>query len=166
MHLGRSLFVLTVAGCAGSPAAVAPTPGSTPVATAPEPAPSALPPICEADLSAWSPEVLARRPAIVRALRPAVVALQARVCACAATTSLPESLGFAMDADPAAGRTQVTPDWTGSPCLGAFVATYPAFAFEGDVLTCDPTCHGQPATFSTRFTVASGAQRPPVETER
>ena len=50
----------------------------------------------------------------------------------------------------------MTPDWTGVPCIETFVATYPAFAFDGDVVTCDPTCHAPPATFSMRFVLPLG----------
>ena len=100
MSRARSVWMLrpmrAVAGCAGSPA-IAPvaTPPSPPAATSPATTPvavpHALPAICATDLSAWSPSAGPFVPGAtaIQALRPAVLALQARVCACAATAALP-----------------------------------------------------------------------------
>ena len=138
--MSRTLLLLAVAvaGCAGPLAApAAPIVPAAPVAVATAEPPRALPAICAQDLSTWSPGSgggFVSADVQRRALSPAVLALQARVCACAATSALPASLDVSMHADPARGRTEVTTYGLDDPCIGTVVATYPAFELGGDDL--------------------------------
>lgn len=91
-----------------------------------------------------------------RAVRPAIRALQIRLCACIVTAARrPESLRFVFVATPNRGRTEVKPRASAeedaiASCVGTFVATFPPFDFRGDLLECasdDSTrCTSPPAS--------------------
>jgi len=132
----------------------------------PVPAPTAqgapsrpLPSFCTADLSDWTlthdtpfvPAAIA-----TRAVRPAVLGLQQRLCACISTAAnRPASLRFVFVATPNQGRTEVKPgvdvEQDVAACVGTFIATYPPFDFRGDVLECASddytSCTSPPASF-------------------
>jgi hypothetical protein len=113
-----------------------------------------LPSVCSWNVSTWAPRSGAFVPASVarRALLPAMVGLQRRLCDCAArVTSLPPELVVVFDAKPNLGRTEVKAKQADelASCVGAFDAVYPPFPFGGDLLDCDAggRCTSPPASF-------------------
>jgi hypothetical protein len=120
--------------------------------------------VCEVDLSDWFREWESRwhKPfvpveAATQGIRPAVLELQHRLCACgAAATSGRGAIRFTLSAHPNRGTTEVrardlAEEDPLAACVGSFVATYPAFDFRGDVFVCDestpPRCENHPASF-------------------
>ena len=115
---------------------------------------------CELDLSEWAAEShspFVHSDVATQALRPAVLTLQKRVCACLLFWSgRPTTLKFLLEGQPNQGRTTVrlmtAPDEgaTFIGCVGSFDAKFPAFDFRGDLITCSPQpCEptAKPASF-------------------
>lgn len=106
------------------------------------PAIASLPAMCSADLSRWfrvthSPFVPGD--VATAAERPAVLALQARACACAHVAhALPPELLVHLRAAPERGVTSVSVDLTEplGRCIGVFAVAYRPVRFRGDQLPC------------------------------
>lgn len=131
-----------------------------PADVSPDPEPT--PQLCAKDLSDWTAN--SRSPFVpnavaTRALRPAVLAAQARLCSCARQVhERPRQVGFRLSAHPNQGQTEIhVREPVGgamATCIGSLVATFPPFDFRGDIIVCPPrdaadaACEGSPAAFA------------------